>query len=112
MANNNKYDVIYNSTITINGITINVEVDNSFLIIQVMEQGKGFSNKMLKYEKEQFYMENESRTKTGHHGLGLYIANGIIENHKGELVLSNSEKGGGLVTIKIPITDIKGKMLQ
>jgi signal transduction histidine kinase len=87
-----------NSTITINGT-----IDNFKLIIQVIDQGKGFSKKMLKYGKEQFFMENESRTKTGHHGLGLYIANSIITKHNGELILSNNKSGGGAVMIKLPI---------
>lgn len=87
-----------NSTITINGT-----IDNSKLIIQVIDQGKGFSKKMLKYGEEQFFMENESRTKTGHYGLGLYIANSIITKHNGELILSNNKSGSGAVTIKLPI---------
>lgn len=77
--------------------------DNSELTIKVIDQGNGFSEKMLRYGKEQFFMGNESRTKNGHHGLGLYIANTIITNYNGELTLSNDENGGGSVTVKIPI---------
>lgn len=87
-----------NSTITING-----SIDHFRLIIQVIDQGKGFSNKMLKYGKEQFFIGNESRTKSGHHGLGLYIANTIITKYNGELSLSNDKYGGGLVKVKVPI---------
>lgn len=86
------------STIAIYGVA-----DNYELTIQVIDQGNGFSKKMLRYGKEQFFMENESRTKTGHHGLGLYIANTILTKHNGELTLSNDENGGGSVTVKIPI---------
>jgi signal transduction histidine kinase len=86
------------STIAIYGAS-----DNYELTIQVVDQGNGFSKKMLRYGKEQFYMENESRTKTGHHGLGLYIANTVITKYNGELTLSNDENGGGAVTVKIPI---------
>lgn len=87
-----------NSTIDVDGY-----IDNSELVIEVKDQGQGFSNKMLKYGKEQFFMENESRTKTGHHGLGLYIANTLITRYNGELILSNKKNGGGLVTVKIPL---------
>ena len=87
-----------NSTIVING-----NINSSQLVIQVIDQGKGFSNKMLKYGKEQFFMEDESRTKSGHHGLGLYIANTIITKYNGELLLSNDKNSGGSVTVKIPI---------
>ena len=73
------------------------------MIIQVIDQGEGFSEKMLKYGKEQLSMGNESRTKNGHHGLGLYIADTIIKKHNGELILSNSVNGGGKVIVKIPL---------
>ncbi|WP_456297908.1 sensor histidine kinase [Bacillus xiapuensis] len=84
-------------------IAIYSVADNYELTIQVIDQGNGFSKKTLKYGKEQFFMENESRTKTGHHGLGLYIANTIITKCNGELTLSNDENGGGAVTVKVPI---------
>lgn len=88
-----------------NGFTVIIKsnINNSQLITQVIDQGEGFSKRMLKYGKEQFSMENESRTKTGHHGLGLYIANSIITKHNGELILSNDKNGGGSVTVKIPL---------
>lgn len=87
-----------NSMITINGST-----EHSRLIIQVIDQGEGFSNKMLKYGKEQFFMGNESRTELGHHGLGLYIANSIITKYNGELILANNKNNGGLVQVEIPL---------
>ena len=82
-------------------ITINANKKNRNLIIEVKDQGKGFSEKVLKHGKEQFFMEDESRTESGHHGLGLYIANNIIKNYNGELVLSNGENGG-VVSVVIP----------
>jgi len=87
------------STIAIYGIADDYEVR-----IQVIDQGQGFSRKALRYGKEQFFMENESRTKSEHHGLGLYIANTIITKIDGELILSNNENGGGAVTAKVPIS--------
>lgn len=83
-------------------ITINSLIDKYNIIIQVIDQGKGFSNKMIKYGKEQFSMEDGSRTKSGHHGLGLYIANTIIKKYDGELLLTNNRSGGGIVTVRIP----------
>ena len=77
------------------------------LIAIIILWSNRFSKRMLKYGKGQFFMGNESRTKTGHHGLGLYIANAIITKHNGELLLSNNKNGGGLVIIKLPICDYK-----
>ncbi|MBU5427760.1 HAMP domain-containing histidine kinase [Tissierella pigra] len=85
-----------NSTVKVNGF-----IDNFYLTIEVIDQGKGFSPKMLRYGKEQLIMGDESRTKSGHHGLGLYIADTIIKKYNGELILSNDVNGGGIVKIKI-----------
>ena len=84
-------------------IIINANVKNRNLIIEIKDQGKGFSEKTLKYGKEQFFMEDESRTEAGHHGLGLYITNNIIINYNGKLILSNDENGGGVVRVIIPL---------
>lgn len=84
-------------------ISINANIKNRNLIIEVKDQGKGFSEKILKYGKEQFFMEDESRTESGHHGLGLYIANDIIIKHNWELILSNDKNGGGVVSVITPL---------
>ena len=85
-------------------ITVESAADNFQFIIRITDQGKGFSQKMLKHGQEQFSMESESRTKNGHHGLGLYVADTIIKKHNGKLILSNNIKGGGLVTVEIPMS--------
>lgn len=84
-------------------IAVYVAVDDCELTFKIIDQGKGFSKKALKYGKEQFFMENESRSKTGHHGLGLFFANTVITKCKGELILSDDENGSGAVTVKIPV---------
>ncbi|WP_326831026.1 ATP-binding protein [Anaerosalibacter bizertensis] len=72
-------------------------------MIEIIDQGEGFSKKMLKDGKNQLLMGKESRKRNGHHGLGLYIADTIIKKHNGELILSNSVNGGGKVIVKIPL---------
>lgn len=65
--------------------------------------GNGFSPVALKRATEQFYMDDQSRNAKSHYGIGLYVANSIITQHGGQLLLSNSEKGGGAqVAVKIP----------
>lgn len=87
-----------NSTIEISSTT-----DKRDLIIKIIDEGHGFSQNMLKHGKEQFAMEDKSRTKNEQHGLGLYIADNIIKKHNGEIILSNGINRGGFVTVKIPI---------
>lgn len=76
-------------------------MDKDKWIIKIIDQGKGFSERMLNRGKEQFAMDDESRTKDEQHGLGLYIADNIIKKYNGEIILSNSVDGGGIVIIKL-----------
>lgn len=75
------------------------------LLVEISDDGPGFSEKTLKHGKEQFFMEDDSRSSEGHHGLGLYIADRIIRNAGGDLVLSNvtgREDRGANVMMTIP----------
>ncbi|MDO5410640.1 MAG: HAMP domain-containing sensor histidine kinase [Lachnospiraceae bacterium] len=84
-------------------IYVNVSKKNSHVQIAISDEGKGFSPEALCHAKEQFYMADRSRNSEMHFGMGLYIANSIVEQHGGQLTLENSaETGGGKVTIQIP----------
>lgn len=87
-----------NSTIRIMNTT-----DKNKLILQIVDQGKGFSEKILKHGKEQFVIEDESRTNNEQHGLGLYIADNIIKKYNGEIILFNNANNNGAVIVKIPL---------
>ncbi len=78
------------------------EKDHSILC-SITDMGSGFSPEALRRATEQFYMDEQSRHSKSHYGIGLYVANSIIAQHGGQLILSNSEKtGGAQVIIKIP----------
>ncbi len=82
---------------------------DSNLLIEVSDDGPGFSERMLKRGKEQFLMEDDSRSAEGHHGLGLYIADRIIKKSGGDVTLSNlndKENRGANVIIKLPSENI------
>lgn len=73
------------------------------LKITVTDAGPGFSQEDLLHAKEQFYMADYSRSSNLHFGMGLFITKSIVQQHGGQLDLSNSEKtGGAQVTISIP----------
>lgn len=79
------------------------ELDKSLKVI-VRDMGKGFSSEALLHATDQFYMEDKSRNSKNHHGMGLYIAKAIVNQHGGNLFLSNdTTTGGATVTIQIPI---------
>lgn len=78
------------------------EKDNSILC-SITDMGSGFSPEALKHATELFFMDEQSRHSKSHYGIGLYVANSILAQHGGQLILSNSEKtGGAQVIIKIP----------
>lgn len=72
--------------------------------ITVIDDGKGFSEEALRHAKEQFYMENQSRSSKMHFGMGLYIASCIAQQHGGKIKLENSaETGGAMVTLCVQL---------
>lgn len=86
--------------------TLYIDVDNkdNYLNICITDCGCGFSQEALEHAKECFYMEDQSRNSKLHYGMGLYIVNGIIKQHKGKLLLDNSTKNkGAKVTIQLPL---------
>jgi len=81
-----------------------VEGKDNYLEFSVIDSGKGFSSKDLKSAKKQFYMSDSSRTSKIHWGMGLYIADSIVKQHNGTLIIKNSQQiGGAQVIIKIPL---------
>lgn len=84
-------------------IHISIIGGKQHLKITVTDAGSGFSQEDLLHAKEQFYMADHSRSSNLHFGMGLFITKSIVQQHGGQLDLSNSEKtGGAQVTISIP----------
>lgn len=84
-------------------ISISMMGDNESLKISVTDAGPGFSQEDLLHAEEQFYMADRSRSSNLHFGMGLFITKSIVQQHGGQLILSNSEKtGGAQVIISIP----------
>ena len=72
--------------------------------IKIVDEGNGFLKEDFIHAKEEFYMADKSRNSKNHFGLGLYITECIINEHKGKLELKNSiTTGGAEVIIKLPI---------
>ncbi len=76
---------------------------DDFLQISITDEGSGFTPEALHHAQEQFFMGNKSRTSNLHFGMGLYITSQIIGQHKGQLILKNSnETNGAQVIMEIP----------
>lgn len=83
---------------------IDVDSKDNYLNICITDCGCGFSQEALDHAKERFYMADQSRSSKLHYGMGLYIVDIIIKQHKGKLLLDNStETKGAKVTIRLPL---------
>lgn len=81
--------------------------DEAYFVFTITDSGQGFTQSALRHAKEQFYMDDDSRSVTGsHYGMGLYIVDTIVKQHGGELILANvsdaAKLSGARVTLRLP----------
>lgn len=83
-------------------IWFSVSAENSKIRFTITDSGKGFSPEDLRNATSQFYQGDSSRSSKLHYGMGLFIADSIIKQHGGTLIVANSTAtSGGMVTIEI-----------
>jgi two-component system sensor histidine kinase KdpD len=83
-------------------ITINAKVEERQCVFVVADSGPGLAKDDLPKVFEKFY--RAEGMKSGGSGLGLTIAKGFAEAHKGTLTARNRDSGGAEFTLKIPLT--------
>lgn len=85
-------------------VSVKAWTDEKDMVIAVSDTGPGFSEMAIRHGREQFYMDDDSRTAgRAHYGMGLYIVDTIVRQHGGTLLLENSpETHGACVTVRIP----------
>jgi len=73
--------------------------------IAVLDSGPGLPEAELERIRDAFYRAEPSRNReTGGAGLGLAIAQSVVEAHGGELRFANRQSGGLAATIILPAT--------
>lgn len=84
-------------------ISVNMHMIDDLITIQIKDTGVGISRDDLPFIFDRFYRVDESRaTKKGSTGLGLSIAQEIIELHDGTIEIESELNAGTIVSIKIP----------
>jgi signal transduction histidine kinase len=76
---------------------ISVCPDENWIVITVRDTGSGLTEEGLTRVGEPFYS-----TKDDGLGLGLSISKSIIEQHGGQIIISNAEEGGACFKIRLP----------
>lgn len=82
-------------------IKINVSQQNNNCVIQISDNGNGIPESEIGNLFNKFY--RLPKTKAGGSGLGLSIAKGFVEAHKGVINVNNNEKGGATFSIYLPV---------
>ena len=78
------------------------EMDQGFLQVQIKDNGEGIESEYIEKIMEPFFTTKSSGT-----GLGLAVANAVIDAHGGCFSIENSLTGGAVVQIKLPLLDQK-----
>lgn len=97
------YNLIINSTQNSPAATeiiLNIYYYSDTLYIELIDNGSGFPENDIKNIFKKFFRVNSS--KTGGLGLGLSIAKGFVEAHKGQITVENTNNKGTKFMIKIP----------
>lgn len=84
-------------------IKIRTYSNDSYLFIEILDNGSGLPNDLVDKIFEKFY--RLPGTKTGGTGLGLSISKGFVEAHKGIIKVVNLQNQGLKFTISLPITE-------
>ncbi len=97
-------NLIYNATVHTpygTSVELNARIEDGQCVIIVADSGPGIPKSDMKRVFEKFY--RAEGTTTGGTGLGLPIAKGFIEAHRGKLSVRNRVAGGTEFRIEIPI---------
>lgn len=85
-------------------IRVKITATENNTILSITDSGPGFTLNALNHGTEQFYMNDDSRSRKNHYGLGLFISNCIIKQHNGTMQLTNDkDTGGAKIIISIPL---------
>jgi signal transduction histidine kinase len=81
-------------------VWIRTRADNSFVQVEVEDNGRGIPRENLKRIFEPFFTTKAVGQGTG---LGLSISYGIIEQHHGKIFVANAPSGGAIFTVRLPV---------
>ena len=87
-------------------VVVSCDVAGGYLVIEVADDGPGFSPAALERGCERLFTDDSSRSSRDggrHYGLGLHVASEAASAHGGSVSLANSPSGGAVATIAVPL---------
>lgn len=87
-------------------VAVSCDVAGGHLVIEVSDDGPGFSPAALERGCERLFTDDSSRSSRDggrHYGLGLHAASEAASAHGGGVSLANSPSGGAVATIAVPL---------
>lgn len=104
MAVNNLLENAVKYTPADKPVTISLHSEQGNAILRVMDQGAGIPDSEKKKIFNKFYrVGNEESRKSKGTGLGLYLTNKIVMQHKGRIVVKNNTPSGSVFEIALPL---------
>jgi len=78
---------------------------DNHVLIHIADQGVGIEEEDILHLFDRFYRTDKARTKseTTGYGLGLSIANQIVEKHHGLIKVQSQPKKGTIFTVQLPV---------
>lgn len=85
-------------------ITLQLDRQNGYAIIQVVDNGEGIAEEDLAHIFDSFYRGRHRTSSNGPigTGLGLTIAHAIVHAHHGDISVQNEPNKGTVFTVKLP----------
>ena len=87
-------------------VTIRITKQEDQAIVQIQDTGPGISPENLPHIFERFWRSDKAHTQPGF-GLGLPIAQKIIEMHNGQIKVTSNPEIGTTVTVTLPLKKAK-----
>jgi signal transduction histidine kinase len=86
-------------------VTLSSSRSDGHVMVSVTDQGRGIKSSDLPHLFERFYRADASRSKANveGYGLGLAIAQKIVEAHQGSFEVKSTPGQGSTFTIKLPV---------
>ncbi|MGA1823954.1 MAG: PAS domain S-box protein [bacterium] len=84
-------------------ITVSTFMENNFFTIRIEDTGKGIDDTILEHIFDPFF---STKGKSGV-GLGLFVCQGFIQNHKGNISVQSEVGRGSIFTITLPMDNEK-----